>query len=46
MRFPHQFIISISFGYPVHAEQGVDSLPDYSKVPGISGSLLSVGSIP
>ncbi|WP_122046877.1 PstS family phosphate ABC transporter substrate-binding protein [Vibrio atlanticus] len=44
MRFPISSLLALTLVTPVHAEQGVDSLPDYSKVPGISGSLLSVGS--
>ncbi|MFA0500794.1 substrate-binding domain-containing protein, partial [Vibrio sp. 10N.222.46.A1] len=44
MRFPISSLLALALVTPVHAEQSVDSLPDYSKVPGISGSLLSVGS--
>ena len=44
MRLSVSFLLALAFVNPVYAEQGIDSLPDYAKVPGISGSLLSVGS--
>ncbi|WP_373951393.1 PstS family phosphate ABC transporter substrate-binding protein [Vibrio pomeroyi] len=44
MRLPISSLLACALASPVHAELTVESLPDYSKVPGISGSLLSVGS--
>jgi phosphate transport system substrate-binding protein len=37
-------ILALALTHYAYAEQGVESLPNYSKVLGISGSLLSVGS--
>ena len=44
MRLPIGSMLAMVLAWPSFAEQSVESLPDYSKVPGISGSLLSVGS--
>ncbi|MEZ9564907.1 PstS family phosphate ABC transporter substrate-binding protein [Vibrio artabrorum] len=44
MRFPASSLLAFVLATSVHAEQSVDSLPDYAKVSGVSGSLLSVGS--
>ena len=44
MRLPIVSMLALAITHYAYAEQGLESLPDYSKVPGISGSLLSVGS--
>ncbi|MFA0725211.1 phosphate ABC transporter substrate-binding protein, partial [Vibrio sp. 10N.222.49.E5] len=44
MRLPISTLLAFAVVNPSYAEQSVESLPNYSKVPGISGSLLSVGS--
>ncbi|KAB0460281.1 PstS family phosphate ABC transporter substrate-binding protein [Vibrio kanaloae] len=44
VRFSVSLLLAFALVHTVYAEQSVKPLPDYSKVPGISGSLLSVGS--